>query len=234
MKKIITLYSMFFFASMTTFAQVGLGTTEPQETLHVAGTDSTIRIEGLNNENNSLNQGGANKYNVLVNAEGNLSLGTVSGELFSEAAINIPVEIATTVNSGMNSAEIYKQNFTLDQKAIVVITYYMSVDFKTFDGSSNINDGRAKIAHNYFYLGDGTTADTSKTYGMTSTTYTNLVCDTATGFVYNSRSTTISLEPGTYSIHLNGAVFGGDLTPNAAFSATFGDLDRLDVDAIYL
>ena len=234
MKKIITLCSFCLFISMTNFAQVGVGTSEPQEALHIAGTDSTIRIEGLNESNNVHNEGGDTKYNVLVNAEGNLSLGRPSGELFSDAAASIPVDIATTASSGLNSAEIYKQNFTLDQKAIVVITYFVSVDFKSFDGASKINDGRAKIAHNFFYLGNGTTADGSKAYGMTSTVYMNAQPDTATGLVYNSRSTTISLEPGTYSIHLNGSVFGGDLTADAAFRATFGELDRLDIGAIFL
>jgi hypothetical protein len=69
---------------------------------------------------------------------------------------------------------------------------------------------------------------------MTSSVYSNSNCDTATGCVYNSRSTTISLDAGTYSIHLNGAVFGGDLTSDATFRATFGDLDRIDIQAIYL
>ena len=108
------------------------------------------------------------------------------------------------------------------------------MDFKSYDGTATIDDGRAKIAHNYFYLGNGTTANTSKAYGMTSSVYSNMNCDTATGYVYNSRSTTITLEPGTYSVHLNGAVFGGDIVPEAAFSVKFGDLDRLDIDAIYL
>jgi hypothetical protein len=234
MKNTITLLTMCLLGVFTVSAQVGIGTTDPQEILHISGDDSTIRIEGLNSANNTKNFGGPSKYNVVVDSEGNLSLGELSGEIASESSVASPVVIQTTANSGLNSSEIYKTNFTLTQRALVVITYYISVDFKSYDGTTNIADGRAKIAHNYFYLGDGTTPNTSKAYGMTSSVYSNSNCDTATGFVYNSRSTTISLEPGTYSVHLNGAVYGGDLVSDAAFRATFGDLDRLDIQAIYL
>jgi hypothetical protein len=234
MKNITTLIALCFLTVYSISAQVGIGTTDPQETLHISGSDSTIRIDGLNSENNNKNLGGTSQYNVMVDANGNLSLGNLSGEISSESNVASPVVIQTTANSGLNSAELYKKTFTLTQRALVVITYYISVDFKSYDGTSNIADGRAKIAHNYFYIGNGTTPNSAKAYGMTSSVYSNSNCDTATGYVYNSRSTTISLEPGTYSIHLNGAVFGGDLTPDAAFRSTFGDLDRLDIEAIYL
>ncbi|QNJ98270.1 hypothetical protein [Constantimarinum furrinae] len=234
MKNTTTFFALFLLAALSVSAQVGIGTTDPQEILHISGNDSTIRIDGLNSENNNKNMGGDSSYNVMVDANGNLKLAEVSGELSSESSVATPVIIQTTANSGLNSSEVYKKNFTLTERALVVITYYISVDFKSYDGTTNIADGRAKIAHNYFYLGDGTTPDTSKAYGMTSSVYSNSNCDTATGFVYNSRSTTISLEPGTYSIHLNGAVYGGNLVSDAAFRATFGDIDRLDIQAIYL
>ena len=234
MKNKITLIALSFFAVLTASAQVGIGTTNPQESLHIGGDNSTIRIDGLNSENNNKNFGGTAKYNVLVDSNGNLSLGDLSGEVVSESGISSPVVVQTTANSGLNSAELYQKNFTLTQRALVVITYYISIDFEGYDGVTKIDDGRAKIAHNYFYLGNGSTANTSKAYGMTSSVYSNSNCDTATGYVYNSRSTTISLEAGTYSVHLNGAVFGGDLTADAAFRATFGDLDRIDIQAIYL
>ena len=233
MKNSITLCLITLLAISSSLAQVGIGTTNPQESLHIAGSSSTIRVDGLNSANNNKNFGGSSMYNVMVDADGDLTLGNMSGEISSGPIFTSAVTVQTAANSALNSAELYQKDFTLTQRALVVITYYVSLDFKSYDGTTNVDDGRAKIAHNYFYLGDGTTPDTSKTYGMTSSVYSNANCDTATGFVYNSRSTTIALEAGTYSVHLNGAAYGGGLTIDAAFRVMFGDIDRLDISAIY-
>lgn len=234
MKNKITFFAFSFLFTIISTAQVGIGTTSPEAALHIAGSSSTIRVDGLNNANNVKNLGGSSMYNVMVDASGDLTLGNVSSEIVSESNIASAISVQTTANSGLNSAELYSKDFTLTQRALVVVTYYVSMEFKSYDGLTNLDDGRAKVAHNYFYLGDGSTADTSKTYGMTSSVYSNWNCDTATGYVYNSRSTTIVLEPGTHSIHLNGAVYGGNITPDAAFRVLFGDTDRLDVSVIYL
>ncbi|RDK84883.1 hypothetical protein [Marinirhabdus gelatinilytica] len=234
MKNIITTFILSLVAVGAIKAQVGVGTTSPQEALHIAGTGSTVRIDGLNSSQNTNNLGGSSTYNVVADKDGTLTLGKLSGEISSESNIPSPVVVQTQSNSALNSAELYQKNFTLTQRAMVVITYYVALDFSTYDGTAKIDDGRAKVAHNYFYLGNGSTANTSKSYGMTSVVYTNINCDTATGLVYNSRSTTIALDAGNYSVHLQGAVFGGGLTDDAAFRVEFGNGDRLDIQAIYL
>ena len=213
---------------------VGIGTSNPQEALQIAGNDSSIRIEGLNSTNNSNNEGGSDLYNLTVDADGNLALSKPSGELFSGAAISSPTVIQTAFDSDTNANELYTRTFSLTQKAYVIVTYYVSLEFESYDGSAKLIDGRSKIAHSYWYLGDGENADTSKKYGMTSTIYSNASCDTASGYIYNSRSVTMPLDAGTYSIHLNGEVDGGGMTADAAFRVTFGDMDRLDLHVIYL
>ena len=234
MKHTTTLIILCSFAAFAVNAQVGIGTSSPQEALHIAGATSSIRVDGLNSGNNSKNNGGTSVYNVVVDANGALGLANQSGELSSDSNIATAIDIQTTAMSGLNSAELYKKNFTIPQRALVVITYYVALDFSSYNGLTKIDDGRAKVAHNYFYLGDGTTADTTKSYGMTSVAYSNVNCDAATGYMYNSRSMTIALDPGTYSVHLQGAVFGGNLNADAAFRVSFGNGDRLDIQAIYL
>ena len=183
MKHKITFFVLTIIAMMNGWAQVGIGTTNPQEALHIAGSNATIRLEGLDSSNNSLNKGGSSMYNVMVDADGKLSLGEQPGKLSSEANIATPIAVLTAADSNMNSSELFQKSFTLTHRAMVVITYYISMEFKSYDGSACITDGRAKIAHNYWYLGDGTTPDTTKTYGMTSSVYSNADCDTATGYV---------------------------------------------------
>jgi len=234
MKNTITLCLLSMFTVLSSWAQVGIGTTNPQEALHIAGSNATIRLEGLDSSNNIMNKGGTDMYNVMVDTNGKLSLGEKPGQLSSEANMSSAVALQTMANSDLNSTELFQRNFTLTQRAMVVITYYISMDFKSYDGTACITDGRAKISHNYWYLGDGTTPNTTKTYGMTSSVYSNADCDSATGYVYNSRSVTIPLDAGTYSIHMNGAVYGGGITADAAFRVTYGDIDRLDIHAIYL
>ena len=233
--KNIKIFIVFSFACLTNvFGQVGINTADPQEALHIAGSDSNIRVEGLNNANNANNLGGVNNYNMMVDTNGDLSLGLQSGLLSSESKLPSTVTVQSTVSAGLNSGELYQENFTLSQRALVVITYNVAIEFKSYDGSAKLKDGRAKIAHNYFYIGDGTTADTSKAYGMASTVYSNYIDDAANNSVYNSHSEIISLDPGDYSIHMQGAVFGGGLTTEAAFSGIFGNGDRLDISVIYL
>ncbi|MBT8262696.1 MAG: hypothetical protein KJO05_07730 [Bacteroidia bacterium] len=235
MKKIITLCIVCLATISTGWAQgVGIGTTNPQEALHIAGNNSTVRLEGLNNINNPKNKGGADLYNVVVDSNGNLTLLDISGEMSSEATVSSPVVLQTMADSGKNSNELYTKTFTLTQRAYVVVTYYISMEFESYDGSAKIVDGRTKIANNYWYLGNGLAPDTSKKYGMTTTVYTNANCDTASGYIYNSRTVTMPLDAGTYSVHLNGEVYGGGMTADAAFRVTFGDYDRLDLSVIYL
>jgi len=234
MKNIIAILSLSLITVYVGSAQVGIGTTSPQAELHVAGNSSTIRIEGLDASNNSENRGGTDIYNVMIDKDGDLTIGELSGQVVSDNDnMSTPVPIQTTATAGLNSGQLYTKTFTLTQKALVVINYTISMEFLSYDGTKAVDDGRAKMGHNYFYLGDGVTADNTKAYGMTTSVYANNDCDTATGYVYNSQSVTIPLGPGTYSVHLFGSVYGGDISELAAFRVLFGDRDNIDIHANY-
>lgn len=72
MKSILQLL-MLLFVSVSS-AQVGIGTTNPQRDLHIAGEDSTIRIESLNNVNQPVLNAGRKLAPVYVTGDGDLTL----------------------------------------------------------------------------------------------------------------------------------------------------------------
>ncbi len=220
---------LFQLASM---AQVGIGTTNPQQELHISGNSSTIRIDGLNSSNNPSNIGDG-LYPVKVNSSGDLSLGSSPEALVSITNSMTEVNLQTTATAGLSSIELYARSFTLTQRSLVMISYTVAIEVKSFDDTGYVDDGRAKILHNYYYLGDGTNPISTTAYGLTSSVYTNSNCEnTASGYMLNSNTSMQILDAGTHSIHFFGAVFGGGLSSDASFSANFGNQERLEVKVI--
>jgi hypothetical protein len=64
---------LFFIWGLGALGQVGVGTISPQKTLHIAGQNSTIRIESLNSTNSSLNDG-IKLAPAYVDGDGDISL----------------------------------------------------------------------------------------------------------------------------------------------------------------
>lgn len=84
------IYLLFLSAFTASYCQVGIGTANPQQILHVAGGNSTIRIEGLDAVNNTLNNV-TSLTPVYVTNNGNLTLDPpsyISGGTGYELPIN--------------------------------------------------------------------------------------------------------------------------------------------------
>ncbi|GAB5400965.1 MAG: hypothetical protein Aureis2KO_25500 [Aureisphaera sp.] len=234
MKKILIL---FVFVTAYSYAQVGIGTTDPQSDLHIAGDNSEVRIDGLNATNNA-NNNGTDLQPVFVDADGVLSL--VTSPSSAEFKINVEDVIDEEVDTGplgqANEEEIYtSSSFTLTRPAIVTVTYGTGITIEEYQGgpSTVVHDGKPKLYRLFFKLGNGTTAS-GNSYAKVGHTYTNNVDPLATGesvitgFIYVTASEHLYLPAGTYSVHLFARVIastgsgGGTPIASDSFTAYFG------------
>ncbi len=231
-----------------TFSQVGIGNTSPQQELHISGSSSTIRLEGLNSTNHA-NNTGVRDQPVFVDSNGDMKIPASPANAEILVANNNFINDASTVwvRTGTEGQggwwELYQTSFTLTQAAVVMIDYSVSMTITNRAGTAALTDGKVRLIQNYFFMGDGTTADFSTSYGRAATFYTSGPLAGGSHFVVdgvggNSASATILLPAGTHSIHIYGFVYGGDgvLSPRTsdAFRSTFGGgNDTLQITALY-
>lgn len=165
MKKHI-LIIVLFYIPLYSLSQVGINTSTPSEELHVAGTNSTIRVDGLNSPNNINNLGPGSSSPVYVNANGDLILGTVTDNveiLFDSEDYLMNVQDPTNLVNQTGSGAGYSQagipiggiatSFTLTRPAIVEVNYSVSYTLgKNVTPISRIDDFRARIVQTGMYF----------------------------------------------------------------------------------
>lgn len=165
---------MIFLASIKIVAQVGINTADPQQTLHVAGANAidNVRVGGLNSPNNTNNLGSDYTTRVLVNANGDLVLGTTSEQPFE-----LLVDAENYIQDGLNSGNSIIQTgngsgfreagtpndipgavFTLTKNAIVEVNY--SISWTILKNSQRrLSDKDARIVQTALYFRKGTRAE---------------------------------------------------------------------------
>lgn len=164
MKKTVAI--IFLFSSLFTKAQIGINTNTPQEEVHVSGSKSTIRIDGLNATNNPLNLGPNENTRVYANSNGDLVLSTAPTNieiLFNPANyLADPLDPSgniinqTGVGSGYSQAGWPRQTgpglstFTLTRPAIVEINY--AITYSVDKSNKPVDDFHARTAQFYVYL----------------------------------------------------------------------------------
>jgi hypothetical protein len=147
--------------------QVGVNTTNPQQTLHIAGSLENIRVEGLNYLNNPNNLGMGNTTRVFVNSQGNLVLGSIddippllidSGNYLEdqETPENMVVQVGHGTGYTPTASPIDWANyvFTLTATAMVEVSYSISWNIynQIDDKRKRIDDNRARVVHTGMYF----------------------------------------------------------------------------------
>lgn len=162
------LYLAIISCSFASFSQgsVGINTTTPEEELHVSGSNSTIRIEGLNEINNVNNLGTNATSKVFVDAEGDLVLGEMTDNvqlIFDSENYLQDVQNPTSLilqtgeGDGFSQAGIptlgLAASFTLTAPAVVEINYSVSWNVgKNVNPTSRIDDFRARVVQTGVYF----------------------------------------------------------------------------------
>ncbi|MES2864348.1 MAG: hypothetical protein V4666_09545 [Bacteroidota bacterium] len=198
MKKIILYISVLF--SNFLFSQVGIGTTTPQQDLHIAGTTSTIRVQSLNSTNKPLLNVPPRLAPVYVTGNGDLTLNPPGYALGEGVGVNEPLNFLisvpnfvpngpfgdgtvvandATVTAAVN--QIVSVPFSSPQNALIEVRYAMTIDlsdqFLPAAAASTFSDISARTVRCYFYIdlnSDGLdAAELSKKYGLHGEAYTS-------------------------------------------------------------
>ncbi len=210
-KQILFLFCCLIFES--SFSQegfVGINTSDPQQKLHIAGSDSSFRIEMLDSINNLSNRNQMNAP-LYVDAAGILTLdfdilhNTNNGnEIDSQA----PSSSITQFGVENIDQEILTMTVTVDRPSYLEVKFSLSFEVFLNDQNDKITDQLARVIRNYVLL-NGSTA---RKYGMTSKCYINSHSFGVSTTYYNNASTYIFLPAGTHTISFHGSVGSGSTT----------------------
>lgn len=210
---------LIFIWSQSINAQVGIGTTNPQQKLHIAGDNSTIRIDGLNNSNNPHTNNGIDLAPIAVNSYGDIVLGGspfLSAIILDEdenSFINPTVYIKTNTGA-LASGVLDSKTITLTQETLVEVNYNISCGIDNGAGSTPATSGaivdgmNRTIGAAVFINGNleganafpFTNSDAPNNWNGTTTYSSGFF--TITGSVYKI------LPTGTHTISVSGYVIG--------------------------
>ena len=188
MRRNLISYLVFVFGGLLAFGQTGINTTDPQQTLHVAGASSQVRIDGLNSTNNSTNLGTGATTRVYANADGDLVLDTNGQSGFEilvdsenyledvETARNRINQVGTAFGyeAVANPADFDSAKFTLTKNAIIEINYSLSWSIyktRTPNADNRIKDQEARIVQTGIYFRKVTDPSSNDPYDGPAVTY---------------------------------------------------------------
>ncbi|NND61735.1 MAG: hypothetical protein HKN48_00925 [Flavobacteriaceae bacterium] len=222
-----------FLFNLIGIAQVGIGTTNPQEDLHVAGNSATIRIESLNSTNNSTYNNGVDLSPAFVDGNGDITIGNGTGPSGQEP-LNFLLEMdnflpddpyllgvatGTAVNSNdlgqtMVDGQIGSVTFTAPQNAMVEIKYGITLIVVGNDITAGppyfyVTFDQAVSMMTYFKVdlnSDGLSgSELTKDYGQKGQYYSTNNQGSA-GYPYMNGQAYFTVPAGTHTVYFYGRV----------------------------
>lgn len=237
MKKIL-----FLLLPVFTYGQVGIYTSNPESTLHVAGEDSNVKIEGLSAQYNPKNLGEESTTRVYVDKFGDLVLGDRNDNIrfIMDSEDYIPnnrEQKVVQTGTGDNFTYLVPNDytfpsFTLTDYAVIEINYSLSWRIER-NVPQKISDNGARTVKSTVFIFDHSTGTyLPTTYALTAQFYSNGSSTRgADRFFYNTGSDYVYLPPGTYTVHFGGLV---GAQGNDNIMAYFGaEKDQLQILAYY-
>lgn len=218
--------------SFTTWAQVGINTTDPQEKLHIAGTTGSLRVESLNASNNEFNGGGTATYPLYVDENGdftlelNVLLNSEASDALDDTALpNSAVELLGTDSDGFETTIIKSYTITLNRPTLLEAKYAISHKIYENDSYDIIDDLLARRVTNYICVSpdpDASDGISNRKYGPSTKSYTSGSTNSVTGPFFNGHTVYIRFEQaGTYTINIM-----GEVSSNTKWSGASGTQSR--------